>query len=59
MEIMKEVLQLRISTNIANTVSLQYANGEVMFISDGDIAGLQIKYECTGNIHINVPLHIE
>ena len=26
-----------------------------MFISDGDIAGLQIKYECTGNIHINVP----
>ena len=46
---------MRISTNIANTVSLQYANGEVMFISDGDIAGLQIKYECTGNIHINVP----
>tara|TARA_Y100000004_G_scaffold169273_1_gene203384 strand:+ start:713 stop:1345 length:633 start_codon:yes stop_codon:yes gene_type:complete len=46
---------MRISTNIANTVSLQYANGEVMYISDGDIAGLQIKYECTGNIHINVP----
>lgn len=46
---------MRIGTNVANTVSLQYSNGEVMFISDGDIAGLQIQYVCTGNIHINVP----
>ena len=44
-----------INSSIASAVSLEYSNGKVMYISDGDIAGLQIKYECTGNIHINAP----
>lgn len=44
-----------ISDNLASSVSLEYSNGKVMYVSNGDIAGLQIEYECTGDIHINAP----
>tara|TARA_R100001443_G_scaffold111241_1_gene123888 strand:+ start:7065 stop:7745 length:681 start_codon:yes stop_codon:yes gene_type:complete len=41
--------------NHANKVSLQYSNGEVIIFNDGDIAGIQIQYECTGKINLNPP----
>lgn len=42
-------------TNNATEVTIYYSNGEVFLSTNGHIAGLQINYECTGNISLNGP----